>query len=377
MRLELSAAQREARQRFREFARSEIAPRAGEWDRSGELPVEIVERLRVEGYLGSTLPTELGGGGADAITYGLLTEELGKACSSVRSLLTVHDMVCVALSRWATGKTREDALPPLVSGRRRAAVGLTEELAGSDAAGVETRATRVLGGYEIEGRKICVTFGEIAAEILVLAVADGGLSAFLVDTSSPGVVRRPARDLVGARASGMAEVEFQRCRIGAERLIGREGFGLSHVLATALDHGRYSVAWGSVGIAQGCLEACLDHSSSRHQFGRPLRDHQLVRRLLTRMVTETRAARLLCCRAGWLRDNGAVSAVGETAAAKYFAARTAARVANEAVRLHGARGLSERLPLERYLREAKAVEIIEGSQEILETSIPDYVLEDF
>jgi alkylation response protein AidB-like acyl-CoA dehydrogenase len=152
------------------------------------------------------------------------------------------------------------------------------------------------------------------------------------------------------------------------------GFGLSHVFATALDHGRYSVAWGAVGIAQGCLNACLDYAARRRQGGAPLVEHQLVRRLLTEMIADSRAARLLCCRAGYLRAERDPGAVPETMIAKYFAAKTAVRVANEAVRLHGAHGLSQDFPLERYLRDAKVTEIIEGSTEIQQLAIPRYPL---
>jgi alkylation response protein AidB-like acyl-CoA dehydrogenase len=374
MKLELSPAQVEARRGFRAFVAEHVAPAAGQWDRQGELPLAAIELLRERGYLGAPLPRELGGGGLDAITYGLLTEELGRGCSSVRSLLTVHDMVGVALARWGSAAAKAEVLPRLARGERLAALALSEPEVGSDAAAVRTAARRDDESFVLDGRKKWITFGEVADELLVLARCEGELAAFLVPASASGVARRPLRSVVGTRASRLAEIELQGCRIGSERLLGRIGAGLSHVFATALDHGRYSVAWGAVGIAQACLDACLGYAADRRQFGVPLAEHQLVRRSLTEMIAGSRAARLLCYRAGYLREIRDPGAVPETMIAKYFASRTAVEAANDAVRLHGANGLSQDFAVERYLRDAKVTEIIEGSTEIQQISIPRYPL---
>lgn len=376
MRLELSPAEAAARQEFRGFVAAKIAPFAGEWDRQGELPLEIVAALKERGWLGAPLPREAGGGGMDAIVYGLLTEELGRGCSSVRSLLTVHDMVSLALARWGSAEVKSELVPPLARGERLAALALTEPEAGSDAAAVATTARREGDGYVLDGVKKWITFGEIADEFLVLARLDGQLAAFAVPATAPGFAREPIRHMVGTRASRLALIELRECRVGAERLVGRPGFGLSHVVASALDHGRYSVAWGAVGIAQACLDACLDYTARRRQGGAEIRDHQLVRRKLTDMIVNVRAARLLCYRAGYLRRTRDPGAVPETMIAKYFASRAATRAANDAVQLHGAHGLSERYPLERYLRDARVTEIIEGSTEIQQISIPQYPLQE-
>lgn len=376
LKMELSADQRAARDAAREFANEHIVPAASTWDQQGEVPLAMVDTLRQHGYLGAPLPTELGGGGMDAVTYGLLTEEIGRGCASLRSLLTVHDMVSLAVVRWGTAEAKEDIAPRLARAERLGALALSEPGIGSDAAGVETVAREDGDGYVLDGRKKWTTFGEIADEFLVLARLGDKLTTFLVPADAPGFSREPLRHMVGTRAARLAELTFDGCRIGAERRVGRPGFGLSHVIGTALDHGRYSVAWGSVGIAQACLEASLDHANTRHQGGGPIAQHQLIQRRLADMIANTNAARLLCCRAGYLRQSRDPAAVSETMIAKYFASRAAVDAANSAVQLHGAQGLSTELPIERYLRDAKVAEIIEGSTEIQQISIPRYPLQE-
>jgi alkylation response protein AidB-like acyl-CoA dehydrogenase len=369
MRLELSGAQKEARLRFRQFVQEHITPHAGSWDRDERVPPELVGRLRENGYLGSPLPVEAGGGGLDAITYGLLTEELARGCSSVRSLLTVHDMVAQAVWRWGSRELKAKVGTVAARGELLCALALSEPEAGSDAAGVQTEAHAEGDGYVLTGSKKWITYGQIADLFLVLARCEGKLTAFLVPSGAKGFARRPLRGIVGTRASLLAELEFDHCFIPANHLVGRVGFGLSHVVGAALDHGRYSVAWGSVGIAQACLDACLEYTSTRKQFGVELSQHQLVQRKLTNMITDTRAARLLCYRAGYLRQTGDPGAGTETLVAKYFASKAAVRCANDAVQLHGANGLTEDYPVARYLRDARVTEIIEGSTQIQQISI--------
>ena len=171
----------------------------------------------------------------------------------------------------------------------------------------------------------------------------------------------------------LAEVHMEDCRVTKSNLIGRVGFGLSHVASHALDEGRYSVAWGSVGIVQACLESCLRYTAEREQFGARLVDQQLVRRMLTDMITSSRAAKLLCLEAGYLKDASHPGALGATLIAKYYASTAAARAANDAVQIHGANGCSRDYPVQRFLRDAKVMEIIEGTTQIQQITIPDYV----
>lgn len=376
--LELSAAQQKARREFRAFTAEHITPFAGQWDREARIPNALVDQLRGAGYLGSIVSTEAGGGGMDPVTYGLLTEEIAVGCSSVRSLLTVHDMVALTANRWGNPQLREEFGGRLAKAELLGALALSEPNIGSNAAGVQTRAREVDDGWVIDGTKRWTTYGMLADVYLLFArVDDGGdgkVTAFLVPADTPGIDRQAITGMVGTRASMIAHIEFKDVKIPKHHMLARVGFGFSHVCNFALDHGRYSVAWGSVGIAQACLDACLDYTASRQQFDVPINEHQLVRRKLTNMIANTRAARLLCYRAGYQRRVGDPSAAMETMLAKYFASKTAVEAANDAVQLHGANGLYDEYPIERYLRDAKVTEIIEGSSQIQQITLPRFPL---
>ena len=372
MHLELSSQQNEARARFRAFVQEHVSPFAGGWERQGAVPDALIEKLRQEGFLGAPLAREVGGGGMEPITYGILTAELARGCSSVRSLLTVHDMVTMAIARWAGPDLKERYLEDLAAGRRLAALALSEPNVGSAAADVETVARQDGDGYVLDGRKKWITFGQVASLYLVLAQLDDQPTAFLVPATAEGLVRRPDEDVMSTRASRLATLELSGCQVPADHRISPPGFGFSHVVSSALDQGRYSVAWGCVGIAEACLEACLDYTSQRRQGGAYLREYQLVQRTLTEMIAGARAARLLCYRAGHLRASGDPGATVETMVAKYFASQVANRSASDAVQLHGANGLTDRYPVARLFRDAKLMEIIEGSTQIQQITIPRF-----
>jgi glutaryl-CoA dehydrogenase (non-decarboxylating) len=370
MRTILTPKQELARLAFREFVEREIVPFADTFDREERLPPEIITKLAASGYLRAALPEK--SGGMDAVTLGLLNEEVGRGCSSVRSLLTVHHMVVIAVSRWGSERQKKDWLPPLAGGETIAAFGLSEQNVGSDARQVETAATRVGDSFILNGEKKWISFGQVASLFLIFARCEGRPCAFLVPHDADGFSTRSMTGLLGVRASMLAELRLTECRVPQESLIGGVGFGFSHIAATALDYGRYSVAWGCVGIAQACLDACLSHARERKQFGSLLKDHQLVRRMLSDMMTEVRAARLLCLHAGHLKELGDPAAIPETFIAKYFASRTAMRAASNAVQIHGARGCSAESSVARYFRDAKVMEIIEGSNEIQQLTIAEY-----
>src|SRR5258708_663949 len=203
-RLELSAAQREARRRCRDFVAEWVAPQAGAWDREGRMPPAVIAELRRRGYLGAHLAREVGGGGVDAITYGLLTEEIGRGCSSLRSLLTVHDMVSEAVRRWGSPYLKSEVLPRLAQAELLAALALSEPNVGSDAASVETEAERDGDAFVLTGCKRWITFGMIADVFLVFARCGGQVAAFLVPAASGGLARQPITTLVGTRAAPLA-----------------------------------------------------------------------------------------------------------------------------------------------------------------------------
>jgi hypothetical protein len=367
--MHLNSQQQRLRSEFREFVNLHIVPHANSWDREELVPDGIVQRLAQQGYLGALVPAEHGGAGFDMIEFGLLNEELGRGCSSIRSLLTVHSMVALTVGRWGTGAQKAQWLEELGRGQAIAAFALTEPEAGSDARSIRTEAVASGDDFLVTGHKKWITFGQIANLFLVFARSARGACAFLVEPGTPGFHISPVHGMLGTRASMMAEIHLEQCRVPKRNLIGAPGFGLSHLASSALDCGRYSVAWGCVGIAQACLEACLQYAGERKQSGSRLLDHQLIQRMIAQMVVGVKAARLLCYNAGLLKQAGDPASILETSIGKYFACRTAADTARDAVQIHGANGCSGEYPLERFYRDAKIMEIIEGSNEIQEISI--------
>jgi glutaryl-CoA dehydrogenase (non-decarboxylating) len=374
--IELTEQQRKAQATCRAFAEKEIIPLADEYELEERIPPMLVAKLSAQGYLGAGLPAEYGGGGMSMLTYGLLHEEIGRGCSSLRSLLTVHGMVAQSLLKWGSKDQRAEWLPGLAAGKLLAAFALTEPEAGSDAASIAATARPAGDSYILNGRKKWITFGQIAGLFLVFAKCEGRVAAFLVERDTPGLTIEAISGMLGVKASMLAELHFEECRVAKKNMVGREGFGLSHVASTALDFGRYTVAWGCVGIGRACLEASAKYANERQQFGVYLSEHQLIRRMITDMMTNVRAARLLCCQAGYLKDTFSPAAIIETSIAKYFASTMASRAASDAVQIHGANGCSGEYSVQRYLRDAKVMEIIEGSTQIQQTTISDYASRD-
>jgi len=377
MKIELTSQQKDDKSNFRGFVNKEVVPHANSSDQEECTSPKLIEKFAHQGYLGAVLPEEFGGKSMDMITYGLLNEEIGRGCSSLRSLLTVHSMVAYALCRWGNKSQKEYWLPKLASGKVIAAFALSEPNVGSDAKSIESTATLSGDSYIVNGQKKWITYGQIADVFLVFAQYSGKPSAFLVEKNSPGLSIQPISGMLGVRASMLAQLNLRDCRIPQENLVGRLGFGLSYIASSALDYGRYSVAWGSVGIAQACLEACIQYTSERKQFGVYLKEHQLIRQMITEMIVNVKAARLLCYQAGYLKEIGDPNSITETSIAKYFASTTATKVANDAVQIHGANGCTSEYSVARYLRDAKIMEIIEGSTQIQQITIADYGYQEY
>jgi glutaryl-CoA dehydrogenase (non-decarboxylating) len=371
MKIELTPQQQEIKSEFRAFVDQEIIPCANRYDREEHTPPKLIKKLAQKGYLGAVLPKNSGGREMDAITYGILNEEIGRGCSSLRSLLTVHNMVSQALLKWGDSSQKEYWLSQLASGETIAAFALSEPNVGSDAKSIETTATNSGNSYVLNGQKKWITYGQIADVFLVFAQWEGKSSAFLVEKDSPGLSVVPIYGMLGTRASMLAELHFNNCLIPQQNLVCRQGFGFSHVASSALDAGRYSVGWGCIGIAQACLEACIQYTSERKQFDLYLKDHQLIRQMISEAIANIKAARLLCYQAGYLKDTGDPKSIVETSIAKYFASTMATKVANDAVQIHGGNGCSSEYSVQRYLRDAKIMEIIEGSTQIQQITIAE------
>ena len=346
------------------FVATNIAPYADQIDRAQATPVHVINNVAQQGYLGALIPVAYGGNPLDMISFGLLNQEVGRACSSVRSLITVHSMVSFAVNRWGSQALKDRWLPPLATGEIIGAFALSEPNVGSAAGEIETTATRMGGDYILNGCKKWTTYGEIAGVYLVFAKCDGKALALLLPRDTPGLTVKPIRNMLGTTGSMIAELQIDNCRVPQAQVVGPLGFGISAVALSALDLGRYSVSWGCVGLAQACLDASLAYTRQRQQFGQYLKDHQLIQQMITNMVTHSKAARLLCYQAGYLRDQGAASAMSETLVAKYFASTIAFQAATDAVQIHGANGCSADYPVQRYLRDAKVMEIIEGSHQM-------------
>lgn len=372
MRIELTAEQEENQAAFSAFVNREIVPYADIWDREERTPPEAITQLAHLGFLGALIPSENGGRGMDAITFGLLNGEVGRGCSSLRSLLTVHCMVSQTILKWGTRNQKDHWLPKLATGETIAAFGLTEPNAGSDARSLEATARRSGDSYILNGQKIWITYGQLANLFLIFAQCEEGPTAFLIERDTPGFEVKPISGMLGLRASMLAELFMTDCRIPKENLVGKAGLGVSHIGSYALDYGRYSVAWGCAGIIQACLDACLRYTSERKQFGVYLKEHQLIQQMMTGMITNLDAARLLCFQAGYLKSTGDPRSIMETTIAKYFASTMATKVANDAVQIHGANGCSSKFPVQRYLRDARIMEIIEGSTQIQQLTIASY-----
>jgi alkylation response protein AidB-like acyl-CoA dehydrogenase len=356
----------------RELCERELAPNARAWDEAEELPRALVGTLAEAGFLAASLPEELGGGGLDSVSYCLLCEELGKADSSVRGIVSVSNgLYGKTVAKWGTEEQKHEHLPGLAAGEALGCYALTEPGCGSDAAALATRAERDGDGWVLTGSKVFITLGSWASTAIVFARTGGpgsnetgpkGISAFLVPTGSDGFEARPMKGKLGLRAQDTAELSLDEVRIPALALLGTEGEGFK-VAMSALDNGRISLAAGCVGIAQGCLDASVAYAKEREAFKRPIARFQLVQQLLAEMHVETEAARLLTWRAAALADAGRPYTV-EAAAAKWYASEAAVRAANAAVQVLGGYGYVDEYPVAKYLRDARVTTLYEGTSQI-------------
>jgi len=372
MNFDLTKEQRESRKGFRAFVDETIVPFAGKIDRDEIMPRELMQEIAQKGFWSPELPREFGGMSMDMITFGLLTEEIGRGCSNVRNLLGVQGMVAQSILRFGTKEQREKWLPRIAKADVVVAFALTESKVGSDAKNIETNAQPDGDDYVINGKKKWISFGQVADLVLLIAKCNGQPTAFLVEKETPGFSTTPLNGLLGYRGSLVGELHFDNCRIPKANLVGMVGAGVTYVATFGLVHGRYSTAWGCVGLAQGCLESCLDYTNKREQFGSLIKDHQLVQKMIAEMFTGVTAGRQLCLRAGTLQENKEPNALMEISLAKYYTSTMAMKAATDAVQIHAANGCSPDYPVQRYFRDAKVSEIVEGSTQIQEGIISRY-----
>lgn len=354
---------------IRRFVDTRIQPQAVQMDQDQEIPRALFTEMAAQGLMGLAVPAKYGGTAVDYATLGAIHEELGRGYASVQNACTVFGMVCKPLSRFGSEAQKAKWLPAIAAGEVIPAIAITEPGVGSDIAKLETEAVKEEEHIILNGRKKYITLGQVADLFLVFARLNGRGVAVLVERGTPGLRVEPLHGLMGLRANMLAELSFEDCCVPAENMVGKVGFGFTHVANYALDEGRYTTACGSVGLAQACLEQSFHYAVARSQFGEQLRKHQLVQKMLSEMITETKAARELCAAAGRLREQGDPAAITETLVAKYHASKTAVLAADHALQIHGAAGCLNGNPVERCYRDAKIMEIIEGTSQMHELQI--------
>lgn len=365
----LTEQQRMVQQMARDFAEKEIAPYAREVDRAERFPAEIVKKMAPLGFFGATVPEEFGGMGLDFITEGLILEELGRVDSSVRSVFSVQiGLVEMPILHWGTAEQKRKYLPRLASGEWLGCFALTEPGAGSDAAAIRTSATRDGSTWLLNGSKLWISNGGVADLAIVFAQTDPskrtrGIGAFLVEPrGAQGWTSRDIKGKLGLRGSSTAELAFENVRVPEENVLGGIGQGFK-VAMSALDDGRFSVAAGCLGIIGACVDASARYVQERQAFGKRIGEFQLVQELIAEMRLDYEAARLLVLRAGWMKDQGSPAGI-ESSLAKWYASEAAVRAALNAIQVHGGYGYSEEFNVERYLRDAKAATLYEGTTQI-------------
>jgi butyryl-CoA dehydrogenase len=364
---ELTEQQRMIRDAAADFAAREIAPVAAELDREERFPAEIVRMMAELGFLGMNVPEEYGGAGLDSLCYILAMEEISKACASCGVIMSVNNsLVCWPLETYGSEEQKRKFLTPLARGKKLGAYCLSEPGAGTDAANQQTRAMRDGDGWVINGMKNFITNGAHADILIIFAMVEPekkhkGISAFIVETSTPGfaVIRKEKK--LGIRASDTAQLSFDNVRVPADQLLGAEGQGFKVAMST-LDGGRIGIAAQALGTSQAAYEAARDYARQREQFGRKIMEFQAIQWKIADMATRIHAARLLTHRAAWLKDRG-VRYSKEASMAKLYASETSHFVTNEAVQIFGGNGYSKEYPVERFFRDAKITEIYEGTSE--------------
>jgi glutaryl-CoA dehydrogenase (non-decarboxylating) len=374
----LTDEQRETQRTARAFATREILPRIRELDESATYDRRLYERMGAEGFLGLPIPERYGGAGMDYIAFALLCEEMERADTAFRVILSVHTgLNSLTLLQWGSEEQKERYLVPQARGEKLATFGLTEPGVGSDAANLSTTARRSGDHYILNGSKVWISLGDTADHVLAFATVDKskghkGITAFIVERAFPGFSSESLHGKLGVRAGNTGIITFSDCEVPAANRLGEEGEGFT-IAMSAIDQGRYTVAAGSVGLAVACLEASVKYAHERRAFGTEIGEHQLVKQMLARMHAGIEAGRLLVWKAGWKKNRGERS-TRETSLAKWFCTDHAVASALDAIQVHGAYGYSNEYPVERYLRNAKGSVIYEGTSQIHTLMQADYLL---
>ncbi len=365
-------------QSARAFAEAEILPHIRDWDARGEVHREVFARMGELGFLGAPIPERYGGAGMDYISFAILCEELERADTAFRVVQSVHvGLNSLALLQWGSEDQRQRYLVPQARGEKLATFGLTEPGVGTDAGALQTTARRRGDRYVLNGQKIWISLADIADHFLVFATLDRSkghraITAFIVERGFRGLSTATLHGKLGIRAGNTGVINLDDCEVPLENRVGEEGEGFL-VAMSAIDQGRYTVAAGAVGLGHACLDASVAYARQRQTFGEEIGHHQLVKQMLANMARGTETGRLLVWRAGWLKNHGRRN-TRETSLAKWHATEHAVQAALDAIQVHGANGYSNEFPVERYLRNAKAAVIYEGTSQLHTLIQADYAL---
>lgn len=360
----------------RDFAQKEIAPIAAHFDETGEFPYETIMKMGAQGLMGIEVPEAYGGAGMDTLAYVVALEEICKADASHGTIMSVNNsLFCHGLVKFGTEAQKQKFLVPAASGVAVAAYALTEPQSGSDAGNMRVTAVLSSDGshYVVNGTKSWISSGPVAKYILIFAQTDPdaepryrGVSALLIDTDEPGLIRGKTEPKLGIRASATCEIHLENYRCPVEHRLGEESEGFK-IAMNVLDAGRVGIATQAVGIAQAAYEASVTYAKERTAFGQSIGQFQMIQQKIADMKTRIQASRLLVYQAAMAKDRAKTTGERytlEASMAKLFASETATWVANEAVQIHAGMGYSKELPVERYYRDAKITEIYEGTSEI-------------
>ena len=378
MNLELGLVHRQVRETARRFAQNEAAPVARQYDEEGRFAGDLVGRMGELGFLGGPIPRPYGGAGLDYLVLVVTLEEVARADAGLASAITVHvGLNSLTLLQWGTEEQKRRFLPPQATGEKLACFGLTEPNAGTDVAATETIAVREGNGYRLNGTKTWITLAGVAEHLLIFATLDRGqrhrgLCAFIVERGCAGLSTEVIRGKMGFRLANEATVYLEDCVVPAENRLGEEGEGFA-IAMSALDVGRLCSAAMAVGTAQACLDASIAYARQRETFGRPIGRRQLVQQMIANMVVGVEAARLLTYKAAAARNRGE-PATREASLAKWFASDVAVQAALDAIQVHGAQGYASAFPVERHLRNAKAAQIYEGTNQVQQIMQAEFAL---
>jgi butyryl-CoA dehydrogenase len=375
----LSQDQKMIREMVREFATKELEPIAAEIDESREFPRESIKKMAGLGLMGVVIPEKYGGAGMDFTSLAIIIEEISRVCASTGVITAVNNsLAAYPVYHFGNEEQRKKYLPDLCSGKKIGAIGITEANAGSDPASMETTAVLEGDHYKLNGAKLWITNGEVADTFVIFAYTDPsvrhkGMSAFIVEKGFSGFSVGKHENLMGIRATGNCELIFDDCKVPKENILGEEGQGFKIVMHT-LDVSRIDIGAQGVGIALGAIDAAAKYAKERVQFGKPIAEFEMVQDMLAEMATATDAARLLVYRAATMKDAGVERFTREAAMAKYYAAEVVVDVTRKAVQIHGGYGYSKDYPVERMYRDAKIIEIYEGTSQVQKLVIARNVL---